>query len=39
VGTGSCLVNKALMAAKDYAKITENAVRFSRIVREAKGAK
>ena len=39
VGTGSCLVNKALMAAKDYAKITENAERFTRIVREAKGAK
>lgn len=39
VGTGSCLINKALMAAKDYAKITENAVRFIRIVREAKGAK
>jgi 2-dehydro-3-deoxyphosphogluconate aldolase/(4S)-4-hydroxy-2-oxoglutarate aldolase len=36
VGTGSCLVNKALMAAKDYAKITENAERFIRIVREAK---
>ena len=39
VGTGSCLVNKALMAAKDYAKITGNAERFTRIVREAKGAK
>jgi 2-dehydro-3-deoxyphosphogluconate aldolase/(4S)-4-hydroxy-2-oxoglutarate aldolase len=36
VGTGSCLVNKALMAAKDYAKITENAERFTRIVREAR---
>ncbi len=36
VGTGSCLVNKALMAAKDYAKITENAERFIRIVREAR---
>jgi riboflavin kinase/FMN adenylyltransferase len=36
VGTGSCLVNKALMAAKDYAKITQNAERFTRIVREAK---
>ncbi|MEI6972043.1 MAG: bifunctional 4-hydroxy-2-oxoglutarate aldolase/2-dehydro-3-deoxy-phosphogluconate aldolase [bacterium] len=36
VGTGSCLVNKALMAAKDYAKITANAERFIRIVREAR---
>ena len=39
VGTGSCLVNKALMAARDYAKITENAERFIRIVREAKKGK
>jgi len=39
VGAGGCLVNKALMAAKDYAKITENAERFTRIVREAKGGK
>lgn len=36
VGTGSCLVSKALMAAKDYAQITENAERFTRIVREAR---
>lgn len=39
VGTGSCLVNKALIAAKDYAKITENAKKFAQIVREAKGGK
>jgi 2-dehydro-3-deoxyphosphogluconate aldolase / (4S)-4-hydroxy-2-oxoglutarate aldolase len=39
VGTGSCLVNKALIAAKDYARITENAKRFVQIVREAKGGK
>jgi 2-dehydro-3-deoxyphosphogluconate aldolase/(4S)-4-hydroxy-2-oxoglutarate aldolase len=37
VGTGSCLVNKALIAAKDYRQITENAERFVAIVREAKG--
>lgn len=36
VGTGSCLVNKALLAAKDYAQITENAARLARSVREAK---
>ena len=39
VGTGSCLVNKALIAAKDYSTITENARKFIQIVREAKGAK
>lgn len=37
VGTGSCLVSKALMAAKDHAGITENAKRFIKIIREAKG--
>ncbi|MGD0896586.1 MAG: bifunctional 4-hydroxy-2-oxoglutarate aldolase/2-dehydro-3-deoxy-phosphogluconate aldolase [Thermoguttaceae bacterium] len=37
VGTGSCLVNKALIAAKDHARIMQNADRFTRIVREAKG--
>jgi 2-dehydro-3-deoxyphosphogluconate aldolase/(4S)-4-hydroxy-2-oxoglutarate aldolase len=37
VGTGTALVSKALMAAKDYAKITENAQKFSQIVREARG--
>lgn len=37
VGVGSALVNKALIAAKDYARITENAQSFSRIVREARG--
>ena len=39
VGAGGCLVTKALIAAKDYARITENAEKFSTIVREAKGAK
>ena len=37
VGAGSALVSKALMAAKDYARITENARKFSQIVREARG--
>jgi len=36
VGAGSCLVSKALMAAKDYARITENAGRLTRIVSEAR---
>ena len=36
VGAGSCLVNKALMMAKDYARITENATQFTRIIREAR---
>jgi 2-dehydro-3-deoxyphosphogluconate aldolase / (4S)-4-hydroxy-2-oxoglutarate aldolase len=36
VGTGSCLVNKALIAAKNYTQITENAVRFTKIVQEAR---
>jgi 2-dehydro-3-deoxyphosphogluconate aldolase / (4S)-4-hydroxy-2-oxoglutarate aldolase len=39
VGTGTCLVNKALIAAKDYGQITENAKRFIKIVREARGGK
>ena len=39
VGTSSCLVNKALIAAKDYSQITANAKRFVQIVREAKGGK
>ena len=39
VGAGGSLVGKALMAAKDYARITENARRFSEIVREAKATK
>jgi 2-dehydro-3-deoxyphosphogluconate aldolase / (4S)-4-hydroxy-2-oxoglutarate aldolase len=39
VGAGSCLVNKALIAAKDYARITENARKFAQIVRDAKGGK
>jgi 2-dehydro-3-deoxyphosphogluconate aldolase/(4S)-4-hydroxy-2-oxoglutarate aldolase len=37
VGAGSALVSKALMSAKDYARITENAEQFSRIVREIRG--
>ena len=37
VGAGGALVSKALMAAKDYARITENAEQFSRIVRESRG--
>jgi 2-dehydro-3-deoxyphosphogluconate aldolase / (4S)-4-hydroxy-2-oxoglutarate aldolase len=39
VGAGSNLVNKALIAAKDYARITENAKRMVQIVRDAKGGK
>jgi 2-dehydro-3-deoxyphosphogluconate aldolase / (4S)-4-hydroxy-2-oxoglutarate aldolase len=39
VGTGSCLVNKAQMAAKEYDRITDNAQRFIKIVREARGGK
>jgi 2-dehydro-3-deoxyphosphogluconate aldolase/(4S)-4-hydroxy-2-oxoglutarate aldolase len=37
VGAGSALVSKALMSAKDYARIKENAEKFSQIVREARG--
>ena len=39
VGAGSLLVSKALIAAKQYARITENAERMVQIVREAKGGK
>jgi len=39
VGTGNALVTKAQMEARDYAGITDNAKRFTRIVREARGAK
>jgi 2-dehydro-3-deoxyphosphogluconate aldolase/(4S)-4-hydroxy-2-oxoglutarate aldolase len=39
VGTGSCLVNKSLIAAKQYSAITENAEKFIRIVRDAKEGK
>jgi 2-dehydro-3-deoxyphosphogluconate aldolase / (4S)-4-hydroxy-2-oxoglutarate aldolase len=39
VGTGSALVNKSLMAAKQYSTITDNAEKFTRIVREARGLK
>jgi 2-dehydro-3-deoxyphosphogluconate aldolase/(4S)-4-hydroxy-2-oxoglutarate aldolase len=37
VGAGGALVSKALIAARDYARITENAQKFSRIVRETRG--
>jgi 2-dehydro-3-deoxyphosphogluconate aldolase / (4S)-4-hydroxy-2-oxoglutarate aldolase len=37
VGTGSCLVNKALIAAKNYSQITENAVKFTKIVQQSRG--
>lgn len=37
VGTGTALVTKALMAAKDYAGISQNAARFVKLVKEAKG--
>jgi len=36
VGSGTFLVNKALIAAKDYARLTENAKRLIQIVRDAK---
>lgn len=39
VGTGSALVNKALIAARNYTQITDNAKKFAHIVREAKGGK
>jgi 2-dehydro-3-deoxyphosphogluconate aldolase / (4S)-4-hydroxy-2-oxoglutarate aldolase len=39
VGTGSALVNKALIAARNYTQITDNAKKFAQIVREAKGGK
>lgn len=39
VGAGGCLVNKSLMVAKDYPKITANAQRLISIVREARGGK
>jgi hypothetical protein len=38
VAVGGNLASKALMVARDYAKITENAERFLRIVREARNA-
>jgi 2-dehydro-3-deoxyphosphogluconate aldolase/(4S)-4-hydroxy-2-oxoglutarate aldolase len=37
VGAGSLLVSKALIAAKQYSRITENAAQLVRVVREAKG--
>ena len=36
VGTGNALVTQAQMAARDYAGITDNARRFTQIVREAR---
>jgi 2-dehydro-3-deoxyphosphogluconate aldolase / (4S)-4-hydroxy-2-oxoglutarate aldolase len=39
VGAGSALVSKAMIASKQYAKMTENAARMVQIVREAKGGK
>lgn len=39
VGAGSNLVNKALITAKDYKQITENAKRLIAVVREAKGGR
>jgi 2-dehydro-3-deoxyphosphogluconate aldolase / (4S)-4-hydroxy-2-oxoglutarate aldolase len=39
VGSGTFLVNKALIAAKDYSRITENAAKITQIVRDAKGGK
>ncbi len=37
VGAGGCLVDKALIAAKDYKKITENAKKMTQLIREARG--
>ena len=39
VGAGGVLVNKALIAAKDYSRITQNARRLSEIVFAAKGGR
>jgi 2-dehydro-3-deoxyphosphogluconate aldolase / (4S)-4-hydroxy-2-oxoglutarate aldolase len=39
VGAGACLVNKAQIAAKDFGAITDNARRFIKIVRDARGGK
>ena len=39
VGTGNALVTQAQMAARDYAGITDNARRFTQIVREARKEK
>ncbi len=36
VGSGSFLVNKALIAAKDYGRLTDSGRRLTKIVREAK---
>lgn len=37
VGTGTAIVTKALMAARDYAGISANAARFVKLIKEAKG--
>lgn len=39
VGSGTFLVNKTLMAAKDYRQITQNAQKIIQIVRDAKAGK
>ena len=39
VGAGTNLVNKALIAARQYAHITENAAQMIQIVRDAKEGK
>jgi 2-dehydro-3-deoxyphosphogluconate aldolase/(4S)-4-hydroxy-2-oxoglutarate aldolase len=39
VGTGKALVSKELLINKDYNRITENAVKFRKIIREARGGK
>ena len=39
VGAGGVLVSKALIAAKDYPRITENARKLAEIVSAAKGGK
>lgn len=38
VGAGSALVSKALIASRDYERITANALRFRAIVRQVRGA-
>jgi 2-dehydro-3-deoxyphosphogluconate aldolase/(4S)-4-hydroxy-2-oxoglutarate aldolase len=39
VGVGGALVSKAMISGRDYATITKNAERFSRIVQEARAKK
>lgn len=38
IGAGSALVSKALIASRDYDRITENALRFRAIVRQVRGS-